>query len=327
MKRVLTILVAAILLLNLWAVTRAWHNSEDRPLNAETRKEFPGSFVETAMGTTRYILEGPADAPLILFVGGLTTEAVEYFEKAAVVFRRAGYRTLRYDLFGRGGSDRSDAFAYDQATYSRQIDELLAALKIDGPIFLIGPSLGGGISAYWAAAHPERVQALSLQASAGCAPESDTLVSALKVPVLGPYVFWLLQDRLTLGRVPAHFATPQQAAIDLVQGGIRRSAAFEGYRKALYRTITNFGATNLESTFTRLRSTEVPLQILWGEEDQILSVDGARKINEWLGGRAEVALLPKVGHMAMLESPDQAIPLVLEFFAAAGKHAEPAKRP
>lgn len=145
------------------------------------------------------------------------------------------------------------------------------------------------------------------------------MVSVFKIPVLGRYLFWLLQDQLTLGRVRAHFATQQQAAIDLVQGGIRRSALFKGYREALFKTITNFGATNLEPTFTRLGATSVPVQILWGEEDQILSVAGAQKINGWLGGRAEVDLLPHVGHMAMLEAGDQSIPLVLKFFAAARK--------
>ena len=319
MKRFLTIFAVCLLLLNLWAITQAWHNSEDRLLDASARKEFAGSFVRTSMGTTRYILEGPENAPLVLFVGGLTTEAVEYFDKAASAFREAGYRTLRYDLFGRGGSDRSDAFDYDQATYARQIDELLAALKIDGPIYLIGPSLGGGISAYWAAAHPGRVRALSLHASAGYAPASEPIVSLLKVPVLGRYLFWLQQDRLTLGRVGAHFATPQESAVDLVQDGIRRSALFKGYREALFRTITNFGATNLEPTFTRLAATAVPVQILWGKEDQILSVDGAQKINAWLGGKAEVALLPNVGHMAMLEAGDRSIPLVLKFFASTRK--------
>lgn len=319
MKRFLTTFAVCLLLLNLWAVAGAWHNSEDRLLDVSARKEFAGSFVKTSMGTTRYILEGPEGAPLVLFVGGLTTEAVEYFEKAASAFRDAGYRTLRYDLFGRGGSDRSDAFDYDQATYARQIDELLAELKIDDPIYLIGPSLGGGIAAYWTAAHSGRVRALSLHASAGYAPESELTVSLLKVPVLGRYLFWLQQDRLTLGRVSAHFATPQQAAVDLVQDGIRRSALFKGYREALFRTITNFGATNLEPTFTRLGTTAVPVQILWGKEDQILSVDGAQKINGWLRGRAEVALMPNVGHMAMLEAGDRSIPLVLKFFASTRK--------
>jgi pimeloyl-ACP methyl ester carboxylesterase len=317
-KLFLTIAAVCFLGLNLWGMTRAWHNSEDRIVNAETRKEFAGSFVNTPIGTSRYMLEGPTDAPLVVLVGGLTTEAVEYFEKAAATFRGAGYRTLRYDLLGRGGSDRSEAFAYDPASYARQLDELLAALKLDGPVYLVGPSLGGGIAAHWAAEHPSRVRALSLQASAGYAPGSEILVTVLKTPVLGRYLFWLFQDQLTLGRVPGHFATPQPAAIELVQSGIRRSASFQGYRDAIYRTITNFGATNLESTFIRLGKTDIPLQIIWGEDDQILTVEGAQKINGWLGGRAEVTLLPNVGHMAMLEAGDRTIPLVVNFFANKG---------
>jgi len=87
----------------------------------------------------------------------------------------------------------------------------------------------------------------------------------------------------------------------------------------LFRTITNFGATNLEPTFKRLGATDVPGQILWGENDQLLSVDGAQQINGWLGGRAKVVLLPNVGHMAMLEAGDKSIPLVLEFFAGMRK--------
>ena len=77
------------------------------------------------------------------------------------------YRTLQFDLYGRGGSARPRQLAYDRGAYCRQIDALIEALSIDEPLFVIGQSLGGAIAASYAAARPARVWALSLHASAG----------------------------------------------------------------------------------------------------------------------------------------------------------------
>ncbi|MDF3819703.1 alpha/beta hydrolase [Leptospira sp. 96542] len=313
-KGAIMISIGCYSLLNLIGITKGRPLSENRVLNDETRKEFEGDFVKTKMGVTRYILEGEKDAPLILFVGGLTTEGTDFFEIPARKFRAHGYQTLRYDLVGRGASERSDEFTYDTATYSRQIDELLEALKVESPIYLIGQSLGGGIVTDWAGKNPHRVKAISLHCSAGYAPDSELVISFLKIPFIGSYVFWLFQDKFTLGRISAHYSKPNESKIYFLEKEIRRSASFYGYRNAVFKTIINFGATNLETLFLKLKQSNLPIQIIWGEDDHILSVNGAKMINDWLGNTAEVHLLPNVGHMPLIEGVEIATPHVLKFF-------------
>ncbi|TGK36649.1 alpha/beta fold hydrolase [Leptospira andrefontaineae] len=315
MKRVFIISIVFLVSLNLIAITRAWlFTTNERKLDDEARKNFVGSFVRTKIGTIRYILDGKENFPLVLFVGGLTTEGTDYFERPAEEFKKAGYRTLRYDLVGRGGSERSKEFEYNSATYLLQIDELLKSLNIDGPIYLVGQSLGGGIVADWAGVHPDRVLAISIHGSAGYAPDSELVVSILRIPLVGEYLFWLFRKELTLGRVRAHFASDQPDEVIRFEQSIRRSAAFEGYYNAIFQTIKNFGATNLENVFLQLRKTDFPIQIIWGEDDRILPVEGAHVINDWLGGKAEVVSVPNVGHMVMIEGGNRTISIVIEFF-------------
>jgi pimeloyl-ACP methyl ester carboxylesterase len=77
---------------------------------------------------------------------------------------------IRYDLFGRGLSDRPDA-AYDGAFYDRQLDDLLKALKVDGKIDLFGLSFGGYVSAHYASTHPQRIRTLNLVDPSNSAPK------------------------------------------------------------------------------------------------------------------------------------------------------------
>jgi len=65
-------------------------------------------------------------------------------------------RVLRYDLYGRGFSDRPDT-VYNQTCFDKQLCELLTALGNDKPINLIGLSMGGAIAIGFADKHPELV--------------------------------------------------------------------------------------------------------------------------------------------------------------------------
>jgi hypothetical protein len=56
-----------------------------------------------------------------------------------------GLPRLRYDLFGRGWSDRPET-RYDPDFYDQQLVQLLGALDIRGLVDLVGVSLGGPIA-------------------------------------------------------------------------------------------------------------------------------------------------------------------------------------
>jgi len=54
----------------------------------------------------------------------------------------AGFRVLRYDLFGHGFSDRPELYRYNRDLYDNQLVELLTKLAISEPVYLVGTSQG-----------------------------------------------------------------------------------------------------------------------------------------------------------------------------------------
>jgi 3-oxoadipate enol-lactonase len=80
-------------------------------------------------------------------------------------------RVLRYDLrgFGLSGKIRGDMRMGDEVA---DLAGLLDALQIHGPVTLIGGDVGAGIALQFAAAHPDRAQAvLAISPATGAAPE------------------------------------------------------------------------------------------------------------------------------------------------------------
>ena len=78
---------------------------ETRELNELTRKEASGSFVQLTSGVTHYELSNPEVNETVVLVHGFS---VPYFiyDPTFAFLTQAGLRVLRYDLFGRGFSDR-----------------------------------------------------------------------------------------------------------------------------------------------------------------------------------------------------------------------------
>jgi len=105
--------------------------------------------------------EGPTEVWLGGFHSDMTgTKAQVLADQAA----STGGAYLRFDYFGHGESDG----AFADGTISRWRDDALAVVDqlTDGPLVLVGSSMGGWIACLVALARPERVKAMVLVAPA-----------------------------------------------------------------------------------------------------------------------------------------------------------------
>ena len=74
-----------------------------------------------------------------------------------------GFRTLRFDLYGHGLSDRPRG-DYSLARFTHQTRELVEATRFPRPVLLLGHSLGAAIAAAVAAENPQWIDRLMLVA-------------------------------------------------------------------------------------------------------------------------------------------------------------------
>src|SRR5215467_7904260 len=98
-------------------------------------------------------IEGPAEAPWLVFSNSLATNLSMWDPQAADLSR--SFRLLRYDQRGHGGTD-APAGRYTYATLVADALALFDALGIDRPHFC-GLSMGGATALGLAELHPDRV--------------------------------------------------------------------------------------------------------------------------------------------------------------------------
>ena len=99
------------------------------------------------------------DLPTVLFLPGYASDMDGNKAVAIDAFaERMGIAMVRFDYSGTGLSDG----AFDDGTLDRWLDEALAVIDqlTEGPVVLIGSSMGGWIALHLALRRPERVQAL-----------------------------------------------------------------------------------------------------------------------------------------------------------------------
>jgi len=126
-----------------------WNEIE---LDDAARANAPGAFLDTTQGKIHYQWYGEEDAPTIVMVHGFSTPGFIYRQNADAL-AAAGFRVLTFDHLGRGWSDRPQT-RYDDQFYERELLDVLDGLNVTQPIGLVGLSMGGLTTSYFAARHP-----------------------------------------------------------------------------------------------------------------------------------------------------------------------------
>ena len=119
-------------------------------------------------GKTHYHLEGPSYAKeLVVMIHGVGDYSYR-FELMANAMNQAGYRTLRFDFFGRGFSEHPDDCRFDVDMYVGHVQSLLQRLELaDMPVTVVGHSMGGLVAMSYCELYPDLVEKLVLLAPAG----------------------------------------------------------------------------------------------------------------------------------------------------------------
>lgn len=280
-------MLAAIAGLMVWLWARV--KFREIPMDGVLRSAAPGQFVGLGEGVTHYRLEGPEDGPLILCIHGLTTPS-PVFDGLAAGWIAKGHRVLRYDLYGRGYSDRPRG-AYDAARYLRQATELLEALGIGGPMTVVGYSMGGGLASLVAQAHPDRIARLVLLAPAGFGHNLGSFVqTCAKAPVLGDWVFQsfggAVLRRAALADRPAH------STVDGITEVIVAETLRRGYMRAVLSSVRHVMAQDLTAVHRHLT---MPVLAIWGEVDTVIPLSAKDRMAQANAGARHV-VVPGAGH-------------------------------
>jgi pimeloyl-ACP methyl ester carboxylesterase len=284
------------------------YRGETRILDDEARRAASGDFIRLPDGTVHYELKGPPDGQLVVLVHGFS---VPYYiwDPTFSPLAAAGLRVLRYDLFGRGFSDRPD-LPYTLELFVRQLKDLLQALQVNSPVDLVGLSMGGPISAGFTDQYPERVRKLCLLDPAGFQAGRPVLYRLLSLPGLGEALIGLFARLLLASNQPGDFYLPEK--FPGYSGQFLPQMQYQGFKRAILSTLRVGPLGELTATYQRVAAQGLPVLLVWGRQDKVVPFKLSEKARQILP-QAEFHAIDQAGHIAHYEKPELVNPLLVAF--------------
>ncbi|EQA54578.1 alpha/beta fold hydrolase [Leptospira kmetyi] len=283
-------------------------DGESEQLNAEIRAKSPGSFLETPDGFVHYEWEGPENGQPVVLVQGFSNPIFIY-EPLSKRLQEEGYRVLRFDLFGRGLSDRPDT-TYNPDLFDRQLSNLLNSLNIQKKIYLIGTSMGGVIVTNFTLKHPERVQKLVLIAPAGFPMDIPWIGRLTRLPLIGEYLTKSFGDRILLKGAQKNFFKPER--FPNLEKEYGEQMRYIGFKRSILSSLRNMRLESFQEEYEQLGKNPIPKLLIWGKQDRVVPFYLNEIALKTLPG-IEFLPLDNEGHVPHYESTERMTPKLLEF--------------
>jgi pimeloyl-ACP methyl ester carboxylesterase len=229
------------------------------------------------------------------------------WDSTAVALAGAGFRVARYDICGRGYSDRPDA-DYSVDLTDRQLVQLLDSLGWHEPIDLVGLSMGGVVTAAFTGRHPERVRSLTLVDPA--AGPAGQIPAMFRLPIVGGLVWQTLVVPGMADNQLSDFVAP--SGWPDWPDRYRSQMRFRGFGRALRSTAMEHATLDLDTLYARVGARGTRALLIWGKEDSTVSIAKAPGV---------VAAIPQIrfetieraGHLPHMERTDVVNPLLIGF--------------
>lgn len=205
-----------------------------------------------------------------------------------------GMKTYALDLPNFGSSQRVDQISIE--VYADYLWKFVESLKISMAI-LVGHSLGGAVTLKCVLDHPNAFSGLIL---VDPAPADGLKTPENLYPVLENFKDHPEMLEFSLGMT---MPTKKERAKTLVKDAMKMNPkAFSGNARAL----ENYDYSK------NLKEIRIPVKILWGNLDSIVSKEKLMKMaNMLLNGQFEV--LDGIGHSIMIEDPKKFIEILVHF--------------
>ena len=302
----LLILIVVLVLVVDTALVLAWVWSRRLAAQAEIAVPRIGTLAKVPGGAIHYTDEGPADAPVVVLIHGLSGQLqnLTYGLSAPL---SSDHRVIALDRPGCGYSERDSDDLARLPEQARMIGALQDDLRVPRPP-LDGHSLGGAIALAMALDRPEKTGALALLCPLTHPTEGAPAVFKpleVRSQALRRFIGHTLAAPLAQRNGPAALAAvfaPEPWPEDfLTRGGGALGLRPKAYIAASADVTAAGDAIDAQSR-RYAAELKTPGGILYGAEDAILDPDTHGKAMEAHGLAYEA--LPGRGHMIPITAPD-----------------------
>ncbi|WP_375490679.1 alpha/beta fold hydrolase [uncultured Jatrophihabitans sp.] len=290
---------------------------------------WPGHEVQ--LGNRRiHVRTTPADGDSVeqaVFVHGLGGSAHNWTDFAALLRGRLAIDAL--DLPGHGRSPGVPNRDYNPVAHAQVVIDYIEQYR-NGPVHLIGNSMGGAVSILVAARRPDLIRTLTLISPA--VPDNrvrvfplrnDPRMAILVVPVLGEFLMKQFDKRYApearvKGTIALCFADrkryPKQRldeAVAEARDRLDKPWAAAAFLRSM-RTLATSQILRGRKGWATMRKITAPTLVLWGDTDRLVAPDLAPYVAAAIPD-SRLLVFDDIGHTAMMEDPAATARAVLAF--------------
>jgi pimeloyl-ACP methyl ester carboxylesterase len=257
------------------------------------------AHVDTPYGPTHVLSSGARDGDPLIALHAASLSATQWYPQAAALGAR--YRIHAVDIMADIGLSTQTRAIDDRAEAAAWLSSVLDGLGLGEAAFL-GSSFGGFHAANLAVHQPDRVAALVLLAPAATImPFRSPIRLGIRMGSLIPMPFTVKPGL----RAMMAGGLPDERIVRQMELGV---AGFRYDRHSIFPTAFDDA---------ELAGISCPTQVLVGAQERIYDAPAAAARAEELIPRADVHVLPEVGHLLGMQRPDDIDALIYQFLRGA----------
>ncbi|MEL6307720.1 MAG: alpha/beta hydrolase [Chloroflexota bacterium] len=302
---------------------------DDEIITPQDLADDNGAFTMVNGAEIYYVTEGDPSNPAVMMIHGFGGSTFTWRDNIGAI-ADAGYYAVALDLPPFGLSDKSVDLDYSRSGFADIVVGLMDELGIETAT-IMGHSMGGGVTAYVAVRHTERVDSLIFVAGGvfetsmvseedeentgdspfafldSINPESEQAADLLRL-ALRP---------VTFGQIIATAYYDAEAVTDEVIDGYARPLQLENWAEGFlaYSVAEETEPITLDS-FAEA-AAGIPVQIIWGVEDTWVPIGLGEAMDAVLGG-VDFVTYPETGHLPMEENTEMFNDDVITFLTTVG---------
>ncbi|MEE4537997.1 MAG: alpha/beta hydrolase [Erythrobacter sp.] len=264
----------------------------------------PSQFVEIADGVRIHLRdEGPRDALPIVLLHGSNADLFTW--EPWVEALSNDYRIIRFDQVGHGLTGPDPAHDYSRDNFTSDIREVANAMGLERFV-LGGSSMGGKHAMAFAAAYPERILGLILVDASGspqveAPPKDDEENGNIGFAIAQtPGISWIAEHvtpRALIEQSLEQSVSVAEIVDDAMIDRYWEMLRYPGNRAA---TMARFASDYEPLAPGEFAAIDVPVLLLWGEEDRLIPLGAGLWLDETLP-RSQLIVYPQTGHLPQEE--------------------------
>ncbi len=252
------------------------------------------------------------NAPTVVMIHGFGANKDNWLRMAA--YLTDSYNVYAIDLPGHGDSSKPLDIGYSIADQVGYLNRILKELALDD-IHITGNSMGGAIAALYAATYPDDVLSATLFDPAGVSEYDSELVARVQQEE-NPLIVEKAGDFEKL----IDFALEKKPFVPWPIYSVmeQKAIANQAINKRIFADIRDSG---YQPDFRDvLGQITAPVLVVWGREDRVINYRNAEVFEREIH-RSTVVLIDNVGHVPMVEVPEQSANLMRELIEASAHDA------